>query len=88
MKKITAFILAYNCGTMLAKAFDKIPKDLVEHIIISDDGSTDDTVDIVKNIPAIYYRNSTNLGYGGNIKESLKRCFENGADYAVEIHGD
>jgi len=88
MKKIFAFIIAYNCGSMLEKAYRKIPKDAFHQIILSDDGSSDDTEEISKKLDLIYFKNTSNLGYGGNIRESLKRCFELGADYAVEIHGD
>lgn len=87
-KKIIAFILAYNVGPMLEKAYNKIPKKIVDQVIICDDGSKDNTEDIAKNISAKYFKNLSNLGYGGNLKESLARCFELGADYAVEIHGD
>ena len=73
---------------MLEKAYQKIPKDLVSRIIICDDCSQDNTSEIVKSIPSAYYRNSVNLGYGGNILASLDRAFGEGADYAVEIHGD
>ena len=86
-KKIVVFILAYNVGPMLERAYNKIPTNMVDEIIICDDGSKDKTEDIAKNLPATYFKNITNLGYGGNLKESLARCFKLGADYAVEIHG-
>jgi glycosyltransferase involved in cell wall biosynthesis len=88
MKKIVAFVLAYNCANMLERAYSKIPKDLVSEIIISDDGSKDATATVAAGLKALYFVNDTNLGYGGNLKASLKRCFDLGADYAVEIHGD
>jgi hypothetical protein len=35
------------------------------------------------------YRSERNLGYGGNLREGLRRAVrDHGADYVVEVHGD
>ena len=34
------------------------------------------------------FKNEKNLGHGGNLKKALKRVFDDGADYGVEIHAD
>ena len=34
------------------------------------------------------YKKWKNLGHGGNLKKALQTAFEDGADYAIEIHAD
>jgi nucleoside-diphosphate-sugar epimerase len=86
--KVVAVILAYNCAHMLERAYQKIPKDAVDDIIVSDDCSKDDTFAVAQKIGVKVYRTPTNLGYGGNLKSALKIAFDTGADYVVEVHGD
>jgi len=87
-KKIIAFILTHNCGHMLEKAYKKIPKNLVYRIIVSDDLSSDNANLVAKKLGLDFFTNPGFKGYGGNIKSAIKKSFELGADYAVEIHGD
>ncbi len=85
---VVAMILSYNCAGMLERAYEKIPKDAVSGIFVTDDGSKDGSYEkaLSLGIPAIGH--SPNRGYGGNVKEGLKHAFGMGADYVVEIHGD
>lgn len=87
-KKITAFILAYKCERMIARAYERIPKDIVDDIIVTDDNSPDGTVAAAKALGLRVFTHQPNRGYGGNLKEGLRLCFSEGADYAVEVHGD
>lgn len=73
---------------MLKKAYVKIPKNLVYKVIVSDDMSSDNVQDVAKGLDLDFFQNSGFKGYGGNIKSAIKKSFELGADYAVEIHGD
>ena len=73
---------------MLEKAYEKIPKDLLYKIIVSDDQSSDHSHDVARSLGLDFFQNPAFKGYGGNIKSAIKKSFELGADYAVEIHGD
>ena len=87
-KKKIGLILTYNCEKLVQKAINNIPKNFFDMIICSDDGSTDQTIEILKknNIPA--YQNK-HLGYGGNLYSGMKVAFEKyNADYVYELHGD
>jgi glycosyltransferase involved in cell wall biosynthesis len=87
-KKIIAFILTYNCAQMLEKAWRKIPKDYVDEIVVSDDMSKDNTIEVAKSLGLKIIQNRDKKGYGGNLKNALAYCFSHGASHAVEIHGD
>jgi glycosyltransferase involved in cell wall biosynthesis len=87
--RVVAVILAYNVERLLEKALRKIPAALVDDIFVMDDGSTDGTSAVARRLGLTVYRNERNLGYGGNLREGLRRAVEDhGADYVVEIHGD
>ncbi len=80
-------ILAYNCGNVLERTWSRIPKDSVDRIILCDDGSTDNTIREAQRLGIEYYTHP-NLGYGGNIKFSIKKAIDLGAEYVVDLHGD
>ncbi|MBI3334492.1 glycosyltransferase family 2 protein [Candidatus Pacearchaeota archaeon] len=86
--KVVGVILAYNVARMLPRALERIPKGLLDDIIVMDDGSKDGTYEVAKKLKLKVFRHVPNKGYGGNLKEGLERAFKMGADYVVEIHGD
>tara|TARA_Y100000590_G_scaffold465126_1_gene636526 strand:+ start:36 stop:758 length:723 start_codon:yes stop_codon:yes gene_type:complete len=85
--KIIGLILTHNCEKMLQRTIDKIPKDQLDEVICSDDGSKDDTINILKKNNIISFEHE-NFGYGGNLQYGLDKAFELGADYVIELHGD
>lgn len=86
--KVVAVIMTYNCAHLLPKAYEKIPKDLVGDILVTDDGSTDHSYEVARSLGVTAFRHTPNRGYGGNLKEGLRLALARGADYIVEIHGD
>src|SRR4051812_7300123 len=85
--KAVCVILAYNCANVLENTYRRIPKDSIDLIILCDDGSTDRTLEVAKRLGIETYTHK-NLGYGGNIKYSIQKSIELGADYIVDLHGD
>ncbi len=53
-KKIFVVMPAYNAELTLRKTFDEIPFDIVDEVIITDDFSTDRTIEVAKEIGIIY----------------------------------
>lgn len=85
--KAICVILAYNCGNVLENTYRRIPKDSVDRIILCDDASTDNTVEVAKRLGIETYTHE-HTGYGGNVKFSIRKGIELGADYIVDLHGD
>ncbi len=87
--KIVGMILAYNVGPMIRAAYKKIPKGILDDLYVMDNGTDNgETRKIAEEIGLKVYHNDTKAGYGGNVKEGLKRGLTLDADYIVEIHGD
>ncbi|MDP2940829.1 MAG: glycosyltransferase, partial [Candidatus Omnitrophota bacterium] len=49
-KKIVVVMPAYNAARTLTRTYGEIPKDIVDDIILTDDRSSDDTVEIAKTL--------------------------------------
>lgn len=99
MKKILICIVAYDAQSTLKKVLDRIPLEVrqkVAEVVVFDDESKDGTFKVAKDYQISHpdfqnlfiYRNSHNLGYGGNQKRGYLYCIKKGYDIAVLLHGD
>ncbi|MCA8996107.1 MAG: glycosyltransferase family 2 protein [Planctomycetaceae bacterium] len=79
---------AYNAAKTLKRTVDDIPEGSVQEIILCDDGSTDDTVAIARDLGLTVIVHEQNRGYGGNQKTCYTRALETDADVVVMIHPD
>jgi glycosyltransferase involved in cell wall biosynthesis len=68
--KITALIPAYNEEKRIGKVLSNI-KNYVDEVVVIDDASGDNTVQIAKNFGAIVIENRDNLGYLKNIIKGI-----------------
>ena len=80
-------ILAYNCGHLLENTYRRIPSGSVDRIILVDDASTDNTLEVARRLGIESYTHE-HLGYGGNVKYSIRKGLELGAEYIIDLHGD
>jgi glycosyltransferase involved in cell wall biosynthesis len=88
-KTITVVLPAYNAARTLEATFREIPRDIVDHIILVDDKSSDSTVEIAKKLGIDYIiEHNRNLGYGGNQKSCYDKALEINADIIVMLHPD
>ncbi|NIA31992.1 MAG: glycosyltransferase [Actinobacteria bacterium] len=87
-KKVTVVLPAYNAASTLQKTYDEIPFDVVDDVIMVDDASTDDTVDVAKKLGITTFRHDHNLGYGGNQKTCYREALKRDADVVIMLHPD
>lgn len=89
-KKVVVVMPAYNAEKTLKMTHDEVMEQgVVDLIIIVDDGSSDNTVNIAETLPnSIVFRHKKNKGYGGNQKSCYKLALDNGADIVIMVHPD
>jgi glycosyltransferase involved in cell wall biosynthesis len=88
-KKVIVVLPAYNAAKTVEATYNEIPRPIVDEIIIVDDASSDDTVEIAKKIGIKHIiRHDRNRGYGGNQKTCYRKALELGADIIIMLHPD
>lgn len=90
MKKVKVVIVmpAYNAAQTLEDTYQEIPKYLRGNIILVDDKSSDDTVNIAGKLSIKVFSHSNNLGYGGNQKTCYWEALKLKPDIVVMLHPD
>jgi glycosyltransferase involved in cell wall biosynthesis len=86
--KVIAVMPAYNAERTLAATLAGIPEGSVDQIILVDDGSSDATVRIARDLGLTVIEHARNRGYGGNQKTCYRHALDEGADIVVMIHPD
>jgi len=89
-KKVVVVMPAYNAAKTLRKTYAEVREQgVVDHIILVDDRSRDDTVAIAKSLEGVQVHvHEVNTGYGGNQKSCYRLALEAGADIVIMIHPD
>ena len=86
--RVIAVMPAYNAARTLKQTLDDIPADAVHEVILVDDGSTDQTVELARELGLTVIVHEQNKGYGGNQKTCYRHALEQGAEFVVMIHPD
>ena len=89
-KKVVVVMPAYNAARTLRQTHAEVhEQQMVDGIILVDDGSWDDTVPIARSLEGVQVHvHAMNKGYGGNQKTCFRLALEAGADLVIMIHPD
>ncbi|RJP64321.1 MAG: glycosyltransferase family 2 protein [Candidatus Abyssobacteria bacterium SURF_17] len=87
-RKIVVVMPAYNAARTLKKTYDEVPKDIVDEILLVDDGSHDETIELSKRLGIKTFIHERNFGYGRNQKTCYREALKTGADIVVMLHPD
>ncbi len=88
-KKIIVVLPAYNAEKTLIQTYNEIPHDIVDEIVIVDDCSNDNTVEVAKQLGIKHIiKHEKNKGYGGNQKTCYDTALSLGGDIIIMVHPD
>ena len=79
---------AYHAASTLEATLVRLPPGSCQHVILVDDASTDDTVDVARRLGIQVHRHAENRGYGGNQKTCYRLALETDSDVVVMLHPD
>ena len=87
-KKIVVVMPAYNAAKTIEQTYREIPLDLVDEIVVTDDASPDETVEVARRLGLRTLVHPQNRGYGGNQKTCYAAALGLDADVVVMLHPD
>lgn len=88
-KTVTVVLPAYNAAKTLEKTYHEIPFDIVDHVILVDDHSNDNTAEIAHKLGIQHIIvHDKNKGYGGNQKTCYQAALKLNSDIVVMLHPD
>lgn len=86
--KVAIALLGRNVEKTLKETYLEVPKKYRKNVFLSDDNSTDSTVEIAKKLKIKVYKNPRAGGYGSNAKNCFNSAIKEGADIVVILHPD
>jgi len=88
-KKIVVVLPAYNAEKTLEKTYNEIPFNIVDDVILVDDASIDNTLEVGNKLGIKHIiRHEKNKGYGGNQKTCYDKALSLNADIIIMLHPD
>ena len=87
-KKVIVVMPAFNAERTLEKTYREIPFELVDEVLLVDDGSADNTMAVSQALGLTSFLHEKNMGYGKNQKTCYREALARGADIVVMVHPD
>ena len=86
--KVIVVMPAYNAARTLHITYADLPREMVDSVILVDDGSSDETVRIARELGLEVFVHHRNYGYGANQKTCYRESLKAGADIVAMVHPD
>lgn len=87
-KRIIIVMPAYNAAKTLRQTHSEIPLGIVDEVLLVDDGSSDETVFLARELGLTTFQHKSNFGYGRNQKTCYREALRRGADIVIMVHPD
>ena len=86
--RVVVVMPAYHAGRTLRMTYEELPKETVSLVILVDDGSTDATLEVARQLGLQIFVHDRNYGYGANQKTCYTEALRAGAEIVVMVHPD
>ena len=85
---VIAFAPVLNERAKIGSVISRVPRDVVDEIMVVDDGSTDGSQDVARDLGATVIELGATLGVGAAIRAGYAYAVESGFDVAVVMAGN
>lgn len=86
--KVCVVMPGLNAAATLERTLAEVPRDVVDDVILTDDGSSDATVALARRLGIHTLVHERTRGYGANQKTCYREALRRGADIVVMLHPD
>jgi glycosyltransferase involved in cell wall biosynthesis len=86
-KRVAVVMPAYNAEKTLEQTLSELPE-MVDVRLLTDDHSSDKTVEVAKRLGVLTFVHDRNYGYGRNQQTCYREALKTGADIVVMVHPD
>ncbi len=87
-RRVVVVMPAYNARRTLEQTYAEVPFDVVDEVLLTDDGSRDDTASLSRALGITTIVHEKNLGYGANQKTCYRYALTHDAEVVVMLHPD
>ena len=87
-KRICVVMPAYNAATTLERTFGELDPAVVDRVLLVDDASADETVEVARRLGIETHIHAKNRGYGGNQKSCYGAALAGPEEIIVMLHPD
>jgi glycosyltransferase involved in cell wall biosynthesis len=79
---------AYNAERTLERTVTEIDRNVIDDVLLVDDGSSDNTILLAQKLNVRIFRHDRNYGYGRNQKTCYTEALKLGPDIVIMLHPD
>lgn len=87
-KRVIVVMPAYRAAKTIEMTWRALPHAVVDLVLLVDDASTDETVEVARRLGIDVRVHNENLGYGANQKTCYSEALASNADIIVMVHPD
>jgi glycosyltransferase involved in cell wall biosynthesis len=87
-KRVIVVMPAYRAAKTIEMTWRALPHNIVDRVLLVDDASTDETVDVAQRLGIEVHVHPKNMGYGANQKTCYNEALATDADIIVMVHPD
>ena len=87
-RRVIVVMPAFNAERTLERTYRETPFELVDEVLLVDDGSADNTLAVSQSLGLTSFLHEKNMGYGKNQKTCYREALARDADIVVMVHPD